>query len=580
MLRKSLNRKSPKPVHFRDEIRRAFISYALIPSSIFTVLIILISFYVWNTNISGTAQQENKAIAAILDKTIAEYTARAEEPFGVTVAAMATEKNALATVYSSLKEFTARREINANFAILDADFSVVMQGSPESTLKIPSYQKRLPWGLLGRLQENPDTTLIEISSEYTASGLDEILIGRSLKNEKHKTDGYIVFVVTAKDVMKKLWTVSTPFVITDQYGKVFTSTSQYYVDQFGRISGGYPQEGIKSLHNPDTAVFTSSVCDGELMVYTILDISQLRTAIATVIGTTAAFLVVLIAGMIISASKIASQKSLTIDQLVAAFRDVEAGILDNRISIDTNIEFRTIADAYNKMLDDIKLLIEENKRGEKEKFLSELKQLEMQFNPHFMYNTLENIKFMIKLDPAAAQQTIVYLSEVLRYSIDKSVSQVCLEDDIKYIENYLFILKTRFSKQFSFNIEMSDSACRALVPKLIIQPMIENSVKYGFDLNGALDIRITAQTANGRTVITVTDNGGGMETDELSAVQKMLRAKHNTTAHIGLYNVHRRIHLLYGSRYGVDIQSKKGYGTTVRIVLPFRMEKDDTNSNS
>lgn len=203
----------------------------------------------------------------------------------------------------------------------------------------------------------------------------------------------------------------------------------------------------------------------------------------------------------------------------------------------------------------------------------------MQFNPHFMYNTLENIKFMIKLDPSAAQQTIVYLSEVLRYSIDNSVSQVCLEDDVKYIENYLFILKARFSKQFSFNIDISDSAKRALVPKLLIQPMIENSVKYGFDMQGALDIHITAQTLHTRIIITVTDNGSGMDAKELSAVQKMLRAKFNSTNHIGLYNVHRRIHLLYGSRYGVDIQSKKGYGTTVRIVLPLKVEKDDTNSD-
>lgn len=566
-------RKSSKPVHFKDEIRRSFISYALIPSSIFTVLIISISFYVWNTNVSGTAQKENRAIAAILHQTIAEYAKRAEEPFLVTVATMVQEKNALAEAYSTLKEFTSRREIKANFAVLDSDFSVVMQGSPEVTFKIPEYQKRLPWGMLGRLQENPEHTRIEISSEYTASGLDEILVGRSLKNGDGEIGGYIVFILAAKDVMKRLWTVRTPFVIADRYGKVFTSTSQYYVDQFGRITGGNSPKEKQSLSNKDTDVFISRVRDGALMVYTIFDISQLRTAMATTIGITTAFLALLVAGMIISASKIASQKSLTIDALVSAFRDVEAGILDNRISIETNVEFHTIADAYNKMLDDIKHLIEENKKGEKEKFLSELKQLEMQFNPHFMYNTLENIRFMIKLDPVAAQQTIVYLSEVLRYSIDNSVSHVCLEDDIKYIENYLFILKARFSQQFSFTIDISDSALRALVPKLLIQPMIENSVKYGFGMQGVLEICIVARTVNARTVITITDNGEGMETKELAAVQKILKSPFNNTPHIGLYNVHRRIHLLYGSRYGVDIQSKKGYGTTVRIVLPFKAGK-------
>jgi sensor histidine kinase YesM len=459
------------------------------------------------------------------------------------------------------------------------DFSVIMQGSPDSTFKIPEYQTKLSWGMLGRLRDNPGKTLTEISADYTASGLDEIIVGRALDDGTGGIDGYILFLVAARDVMKQLWTISTPFVITDRYDKVFTSTSQYYVDQFGLVFAGSVPGGIRNMNSPDTAVFVSPVQDGILTVYTILDISQLRTAMATIIGTTSAFLILLIAGMIISASKIAAQKSRTIDQLVAAFRDVEDGILDNRISIETNVEFRTIADAYNKMLDDIKQLIEENKQEEKEKFLSELKQLEMQFNPHFMYNTLENIKFMIRLDPAAAQQTIVYLSEVLRYSIDTKVSLVPLDDDMKYIENYLLILKVRFSRQFSFDIDLSETARRAVIPKLLIQPMIENSVKYGFDQRGSLDIKITARTIEEKLVITVTDNGNGMDAKELAAIQKLLRAKYNETVHIGLYNIHRRIHLLYGSRYGVDIQSRKGYGTTVRIMIPFRTGKHATDSD-
>ncbi len=567
-----------KPLHFRDEIRYSFISYALIPSSIFTVLIISLSFVLWNMNISGKARRGNREIALVLEKTLTEYAACAENPFPVRVADMVRDKNALATAYSALKEFTARQEINANFAIIDPDFSIVMQGSPDPTFKIPEYQIRFSWGLLGRLQKRPGHTLIEISADYTTSGLNEILVGRALDDENNSIDGYIVFSIAAKDVMRQLLTISTPFIITDRYGRVFTSTSQYYVDQFGCISYGYPQDGKQNMTNSRTAVFSSPAFGGTLSVYTILDISQLRTAMVTIVGTTSAFLVLLIVGMVISASKIASQKSETIDQLVTAFRDVEAGILDNRICIDTNVEFHTIADAYNKMLDDINLLIEEKKREEKEKFLSELKQLEMQFNPHFLYNTLENIKYMVKLDPSAAQQTIVCLSEVLRYSIDTKVSHVYLEDDIKYIENYLFILKARFSRKFSFGIDISDSARKAFVPKLIVQPMIENSVKYGFDQQGCLDVRITVRIIEDRTVITVTDNGIGMEEQDLADIQELLRTKYNDTTHLGLYNVHRRIRLLYGDRYGVDIQSKRGYGTTVRVELPFRTGSDGTDS--
>ena len=301
--------------------------------------------------------------------------------------------------------------------------------------------------------------------------------------------------------------------------------------------------------------------------------------------------------MFISGGKIAADKTRTIDELVAAFHDVEDGNLENRVDIRENIEFQTIGEAYNKMLDDIKRLIAENEKETKAKYISELKQLEMQFNPHFLYNTLATVRYLVKLDPDGAVRTIVSLAELLRYSLNSKNSYVELGEDLKYIENYLAILETRFGSKFSFEINVSDECKNAVIPKLIVQPVIENAVKYGFEGVASMHISVSAEeliegdaaatsgadarfdgaersgAASGENLLllTISDTGSGMDVENLKQVQSLLSTPENATNHIGLFNVQRRIKLLYGEKYGLTVESEALRGTVVRIKLPYRV---------
>jgi len=204
----------------------------------------------------------------------------------------------------------------------------------------------------------------------------------------------------------------------------------------------------------------------------------------------------------------------------------------------------------------------------RQKAAAEVRQLESQFNPHFLFNTLETIKYMISLDPKAALKMITSLSALLRYSIGNHRAAVPLSEDLSYTQNYLLIQKYRFGERFEYDVALDPETANCLVPKLVIQPFIENALKYGFGARTKLTVRIRASLLDGSLVVVIYDDGPGMDPKQLDEIRRMLEGEHNETEHIGLYNVHRRIRLMYGEPYGLVVQSEPDAGTVIRIVMP------------
>ncbi len=578
-----VSRTSKKPVHFRDEIRTAFISYAFVPVAALMVLITLCAGIIWSVGIIRKAQNDCDTICAVVNEAVENYRNKVAELSGLDIPRMKIDKTLVSEAYSALKEFSRKQLIAANFVVLDDDYTILLQGDSSQTFHIPSYQKEIDWGPLQRMAQNPGKSVLEISHEYSAGALDEIILGASVVSGGTRV-GYLICTITGKSVQDALKSISSPYVITNSFGDVFVTTNRYYLDDMNRLSAAYRAENNEVSITGNDAVVRKDICGGALSVYTIIDISQMKKAIKTLVLIAVILLVFLSVAMFISGGKIAADKTRTIDELVAAFHDVEDGNLENRVDIRENIEFQTIGEAYNKMLDDIKNLIAENEKETKAKYISELKQLEMQFNPHFLYNTLATVRYLVKLDPDGAVRTIVSLAELLRYSLNSKNSYVELGEDLKYIENYLAILETRFGSKFSFEINVSDECKDAVIPKLIVQPVIENAVKYGFEGVASMHIAVSAEKATQfadacadetsgekRLLLTIADSGSGMDSETLTQVQSLLSTPENATNHIGLFNVQRRIKLLYGEKYGLTVESEAGRGTVVRIELPYRV---------
>lgn len=611
-------RTSKKPVHFRDEIRTSFLSYAFVPVAALMVLITLCAGIIWSVGIIRKAQNDCDTICSVMNEALENYRNKVAELSSLDIPRMKTDKTLVSEAYSVLKEFSRKQLIAANFIVLDDDYTVLLQGDSSQTFHIPSYQKEIDWGPLQRMAQNPGKSVLEISHEYSAGALDEIIIGSAVVGGENSTSGadansadarnaetpvgarnsgYLICAITGKSVQDALKSISSPYVITNSFSDVFVTTNRYYLDDMNRLSSSYRAANNEVSITGNDAVVRKDICGGALSVYTIIDVSQMKKAIKTLVLIAVIMLVFLSVVMFISGGKIAANKTRTIDELVAAFHDVEDGNLENRVDIRENIEFQTIGEAYNKMLDDIKRLIAENEKETKAKYISELKQLEMQFNPHFLYNTLATVRYLVKLDPDGAVRTIVSLAELLRYSLNSKNSYVELGEDLKYIENYLAILETRFGSKFSFDINVSDECKNAVIPKLIVQPVIENAVKYGFEGVASMHISVSAEeliegdaaatsgadarfdgtersgveSGENLLLLTISDTGSGIDAETLKQVQSLLSTPENATNHIGLFNVQRRIKLLYGEKYGLTVESEALRGTVVRIKLPYRV---------
>ena len=239
-----------------------------------------------------------------------------------------------------------------------------------------------------------------------------------------------------------------------------------------------------------------------------------------------------------------------------------------KLDINSSKEFQIIGDDFNEMLEGLKRQIGRNKELAENVAFSQVKQLESQFNPHFIFNTLDNIRFMAKIDATSADKMIVSLSGLLRYSIKEVREEVTVKEDLDHLQYYLNILQIRFNKRFAYTIDVSEDIMDCLIPKLLIQPLLENAVKYGFNGQEKLTVAIRGYQMQEKLIFICEDDGAGIDEELLEEIRRNLREDTNTSSHYGLYNIHRRISLMYTGDYGLDISSKKDEGTLVRLTIP------------
>lgn len=255
--------------------------------------------------------------------------------------------------------------------------------------------------------------------------------------------------------------------------------------------------------------------------------------------------------------------SKPVHQLAVAMGRVEEGDLSVRIKSSRDDEIGLLNKRFNIMTEQIHNLLDEMKEEQAQLRIAERKALQAQINPHFLYNTLNTIKSIAKLEGVGKITEIVTrLGKLLRNTIDSNREMVTLQESAELIEDYLAIQRIRFGDRLDFNIDIPESLNNFLLPKLILQPIVENAVIHGLEGKvGKGTISVTASVRQGTLLIEIVDDGEGMS---------RLWSSHDSPEDegIGLSNVHKRLQLLFGNSAGLEISSSPGAGTTVRIVIP------------
>lgn len=243
-------------------------------------------------------------------------------------------------------------------------------------------------------------------------------------------------------------------------------------------------------------------------------------------------------------------------------------------------EIGILQDSFNHMIERNKELIAQQYQTKIEKRNAQLRALQAQINPHFMYNTLQVIGGMALDKDAPEIYTITLaLSDILRYSLNFSKEMIHLSEEIKYLQSYVMIQNERFGGKVHLVLDLAPETQQCLIPKLILQPLAENSFEHGLlNKDGDWIISVASEiTESGDLQILVKDNGVGFEKDRLEEIQRKL---HQDTAqvlksgsHIGLANVHARIKLRgQNERHGVTISSSPDVGTTIKVRMPANWE--------
>jgi Predicted signal transduction protein with a C-terminal ATPase domain len=247
-------------------------------------------------------------------------------------------------------------------------------------------------------------------------------------------------------------------------------------------------------------------------------------------------------------------------------------------------EIGILHDSFGIMLERNKKLIEQEYQSKIEKREAQLRALQAQINPHFMYNTLQVIGGMaLKKESSKVYKVTTALGDIMRYSLNFSDEMVCLREEIQYFQAYLTIQNERFGNKINLEIDVPEALEDCIIPKLILQPLLENSMEHGLsDRVGQWLIRLKGTIQNKEDLLlTLEDNGIGISPQRLEQIRESLKNETEKTmkagSHIGLCNVNTRIRLKFSEdRYGISIDSKEGEGTTVKVRIKV-IRRDDSN---
>lgn len=280
-------------------------------------------------------------------------------------------------------------------------------------------------------------------------------------------------------------------------------------------------------------------------------------------------LALVMTGIVVVVSSVIS-RSITrpIKELRNSMQKVQEGDFSVEVEFLSHNEIGSLGRSFNIMTGKIKELMIQNISEQKEKRKLEMKALESQINPHFLYNTLDSIIWMAQGKKTEDVVTMTSsLARLLRQSLS-SEEDVSLEQEMKYVESYLTIQKMRYQDKLEFSLDMETSVRNVRIPKLVLQPLVENAIYHGLkykEEKGKLFIKAYEQGDD--VAVEIADNGVGMSDKILAHIFDKHKVNYQSNG-IGVYNVQRRLKLAFGSAYGLSYDSVEGEGTIVTVLIP------------
>lgn len=561
---------------FQSQLRRSFIGYVAVIISVTMVLYLggyALNFY---TGVIAANQKNNRTMADTLSNQYQSY----EE--GIDALAQRQETRAALTQNSAgavadlnriLYQFVNEQEFRAYFVLMTPERQVVCSNFCKENQHFFA-DSPFVGSVISRLQRTPDKTITFVCTAPLTSTQECVLtFCREVTDEAGQPLGYLFFNLRKEFVRAFEHQMGQTVLLTDAYDNIIYTSLDAQMDPMDKQpSGKYvvnvEQSGVRILNGIHYYVFLQQITKNGWNLYTLTPLEvQFRTFFSDL--TMFAILLLLLAGIVAVLTRtFARRNAQEIGELTRAVEVMNPDSMAPALSLQASEEAQQLYLRFRE-------LIRHNNELQNRRRLMEIRHLEEQFNPHFVFNVMETVRYQIGEDPDTASEMLLSFANLMRYSIDHADAKVTLETDVEYVNDYLLLQKIRYNNCLHYEFQIPDELLDCQIPKLLLQPIIENSIRHGFRPGKVLELSVEARQEGEDLVFVIRDNGAGIAPDRLAALNESfsLELDSGIVRHIGLYNIHKMLSLLYGTSYGLKIESTLGVGTQVELRMPCEMEE-------
>ncbi|MDG0875052.1 histidine kinase [Paenibacillus thiaminolyticus] len=554
---------------FKDYIRKTFVRSGAILVLLIFALFILSLLLTFRETIVQTNRSYNAGLSQLIEKEVQQYSEGLDRlAKDKAIRSVFENKNVLIEANQFLYRFVKDRKIKANFVLLDHKQHIVSTNFYQSDQEILSNSYVLK-DLLLKLQEQEEGVYggtNKISFEQFRKS--PYLLAKPITSG-NEVRGYLLFFLT--DLGAYIHPRDADMiVVADRFDNIIYTSHDSLRNGMGKSTIPYrTDQKIIAFHDSYYYMTANETGNGNFHILTMTSMNSFKQFLVIGIVILLGSGLILLALIHLVVPKLMKSNLQSFDSFISAVDQYKQGNMDYRLEARTFDEFQTIYDEFNNMMSKIQLLMKHNDEIAERKRKMEIKHLENQFNPHFVFNVLEMLRYEMVFDAKNASNIVVMFANLMRYYIHYGNGEVALHTDIGYMEDYLRLQKMRFNTRLDYETDIDPALLDYKIPKLLLQPIIENSIKHGIEHTKHLLIRIMIRQVGDDIEIAVEDDGQGMEEDRLDYIRKLLDDKDAMPEHVGLYNSHRVMQLLYGPAYGLSIQSTQGAGTTVIARIPY-----------
>lgn len=304
----------------------------------------------------------------------------------------------------------------------------------------------------------------------------------------------------------------------------------------------------------------------------VFSMDEVMSSVNTIVYILFTCVIISLVLVVIVSFKFSRTLTNPIFKLKRLMKQAESGDLTVRFNFEHNDEIGELGQSFNHMIARIDQLIQMVYVEQENKRTAEMKSLQEQIKPHFLYNTLDTISWMARdYDAEDIVRLVDALTNMFRIGLSHGKDIITVKEEITHVSNYLYIQKIRYKDKLNYVIHVDESLYAIEVPKLILQPLVENAIYHGVKAKrGGGTITITGVPEGENLVFTVQDNGAGMPQEKVEELNRRMseRSVLDEQKSFGLFYIRERIQLCYGTGYGVHVESALGEGTRVTITLP------------